>query len=111
MLDIYLERLSLNQAEIVSLITDYLDEIPGIERRWKWSVPCYYRKRLLWYLNAVKNDAVELCFMRGHLMEIADTRLVARGRSRVKGITIHDPRDMDWTLVQLCIDLALELDD
>ena len=54
MLDIYIDRLSPNQAEIVSLITDYLDGLPGIEKRWRWSVPCYFRRKLLCYINAVK---------------------------------------------------------
>lgn len=81
---------------------------PAMVQKMKWGIPCYYHKQLVCYLNPVKPDHMELCFFRGHLMELPF--LDSRKRKLVKGMTIESESSINFEQIQLALDLALEID-
>lgn len=107
----FVEEQNTPQRDILLFLHTYLTAQPDIQPKIRYKIPFYFRKSWVCYLNNVKNNGVELAFIRGR--ELADEGgiLSANGRKMVKGITFHSVRDISIEKIDLILQEALLLDD
>jgi len=100
-----------NQRDCMLLLHDLISEIPGIQPKIRFKIPFYYRKTWICYLNPIKNQSVELCFVRAKEFEHSKIHLEFRDRVQVGGIILTKPEDIDLTLIKMILEEAILLDE
>lgn len=75
------------QREIMQYLDDLLLSYPEITAKMRFSIPFYYRKSWVCYLNPTKDGRVELAFTWGRELSNEQGLLEARGRKLVRGVT------------------------
>ena len=83
-------NISENQFEIISRLNDLFIDIPGIELQKRFKIPFYYRHSWVAYLNPIKKDGIELCFIYGNEMSNHDGALQAKDRKQISGISFFN---------------------
>ena len=83
-----------NQMEIILRLDGLFSEMPGIEVKKRFKIPFYYRHSWVCYLNPIKKDGVELCFLKGLEMSNHDGKLQSKGRKMVAGISIYSASEI-----------------
>lgn len=109
--DNFLAQCSERQAAVVEHLHELLSAFPNIQCKVRYRVPFYYQKSWICYLNRVKHDAIEMCFLRGCDLSNAQGLLDAKGRKQVSGITFASVADIDEVLVLEVFAEALLLDE
>lgn len=99
------------QYELLQRLHNYIMGYPGMTDKISYSIPFYYRKSWICYLNPLKPGGVELAFTRANELFDAQHFLDFNGRKQVAGITYHDPSKIDENLLRLIINEALILDE
>lgn len=98
------------QKAIVSylhqLLTDRHDLIPKI----RFNVPMYYQKKWVCYLNPIKNNGIELAFMKGHRLSNDQSLLKKKGRKYVSGIELFEVRSIPEQSINEIVQEALIID-
>ena len=79
-------------------------------RKMRYRVPFYDKNTWICYLNRVKNDQLELCFLEGRLMADKFPSLDMKNRKKVSGITIDPLSDLPLEVMEM-IKFAIRLDD
>ena len=64
----YIFGLEGQQRAIINFLHHHLLETMDLHVKISYRVPMYRRKGWVVYLNPIKNDGVEMAFMRGHLL-------------------------------------------
>jgi len=100
-----------NQMEIILRLDRLFSDIPGIECKKRFKIPFYYRHSWVAYLNPIKKDGVELCFLKGLEMSNHDGRLQTKDRKMVAGISIYSPSEIDKDSILDHFQEALILDE
>ena len=72
------------------LLTVEHDLIPKI----RYNIPFYYRKSWICYINPLKNNGVELAFLKGHLLSNEHGLLDQKDRKIVSGISYFQVSDI-----------------
>jgi len=93
-LDYFLDTISENQRNIISFLHEEFLNYPGVTFKMRFKVPFYDYGSWFCYLNPVKPNKVELCFLKGKEMTNGAGLLDDRGRKMVAGIMIADYSDM-----------------
>lgn len=88
--DYFIDTLSDNQKSIVLFLHDIFLKYPQIESKIRFKIPFYFHTSWICYLNPLKGDKIELCFLDGKMLSNEQGLLDAKGRKRVAGITIND---------------------
>ncbi len=81
-----------NQHEIMERLHKFFMTIPHVSCELKYRVPFYRFQGLLCYMNPLKKDAVELCFLRGHELSNQRGLLQKKNRKIVAGVTLESPK-------------------
>lgn len=70
---------------------------PEVELLFKWKMPFYYyKKKPFCYLNPIKNDiAIDLCFMKGHLLKKHRNLMISENRKIVTSLRYNDLKNID----------------
>ncbi len=77
----------------------------------RYKIPFYYRKSWICYLNPIKNEGIELAFLRGNELSNAQGILDSKGRKQVYGIDLHTASDIPMTLLREILQEAILLDE
>lgn len=107
----YIDGFEGNQREILEIIHFAITDIPGIIPKIRFKIPFYYRKTWVCYLNPVKRNAVELCFVRGNELLHSKECLNFGKRVQVGGLLLTEPDKIDMPLIMAVVNEALELDE
>jgi len=76
----------------------------------RFKIPFYFQKSWICYLNPVKNEGVELCFLRGN--ELAKNDLLDfKDRKQVCGITFYQLTDIPTEELNVIFQEAILLDE
>lgn len=107
------EQYILNQPEYFQAIMLHLCAVieqvaPESELLFKWKLPFYYyHKKPFCYLNPIKKDkAIDLCFMKGHLLKKHTNLMISDNRKIVTSLRYNDLNTIDNTILK---EVLLEL--
>ncbi len=100
-----------NQQKILERLHDLICSFPEITTKIRYRVPFYYHKSWICYLNPIKNDGVELAFIRGNELSNEQGLLQHEGRKQVAGIKFYDPKEVNNELIMEIFQEALILDE
>ncbi len=73
--------------------------------------PCYYKKSWICYLKPIKNERVELAFMRGNELSNNQDFLKSNGRKQLRSIEISDLKEMRLDIIKEVLNEAIYLDE
>lgn len=73
--------------------------------------PCYYKHSWICYLKPLKNDRVELAFMRGNELSNDQGLLKSNGRKQLRSIEISDLKEIPLDTIKEILDEAIYLDE
>lgn len=73
--------------------------------------PCYYKNSWICYLKPMKNEKVELAFLRGNELSNSQGILKDKGRKQLRSIEIADLKEIDLDLVKEILNEAIHLDE
>lgn len=107
----YIIELPDNQRQIMQYLHDMLMSFPQVTTKIRYKIPFYYRKSWVCYLNPVKNDGVELCFLKGNELSNEQCILEPTDRKMVRGIKFYSADEIDNNLLLEIVNEALILDD
>jgi hypothetical protein len=97
------------------LILQYFHQLmtsnPGVVAKLRYKIPFYYRKSWIFYLNPVKNEGIELVFLRANELSNEQGLLESRDRKQVKGIIFYKLSDIPEQAIYEIIQEALLLDE
>lgn len=77
----------------------------------RFSIPFYYNKSWVCYLNPIKNDGVELCFLRANELANTDGLLDFKDRKQVAGISYYTTQQISTNSPVQLLQEALILDE
>jgi hypothetical protein len=83
---------------------------PGISEKLNWGVPCFRLNKWFIYLNGLKGDAIDLCFMQGFQLTDEAGLLEGRGRKMVRSIKISSLAGIQTDVLLTLIFEAIDLD-
>lgn len=92
--DCFLDTITENQREIINFLNDEFLSYPEVSTKMRFRIPFYDHGTWFCYLNPVKPDAVELCFLNGLELSNAHGLLDGKKRKMVAGITITSLKKM-----------------
>jgi hypothetical protein len=85
------------QAIILHLFAVVEQVIPEVELLFKWHMPFYYyNKKPFCYLNVLKKEnAIDLCFMKGHLLKRHKDKMIDKDRKLVTSLRYVNLKSID----------------
>lgn len=107
----YIAELPENQGRIMQRLHGLLMSFPMVTTKIKYKIPFYYRRKWLCYLNPIKNEGVELCFLRGSELSNEQSILEETNRKIVRGISYYSVNGIDEKTLLEIINEAVLLDD
>lgn len=109
--DLFLDRISDNQRQIVECLDNLFLSFPEIGRKIRFKIPFYDYKSWVCYLNPKKHDNIELCFIYGKRLSNVQGLLEDHGRKQVSGILISCIRDINMESIAEIFAEAILLDE
>lgn len=100
-----------NQRAILEFLHEHMMSFPEIEDKIRFKIPFYYRKTWICYLNPVKNDGIELAFVRAKELSNENGLLDFKDRVQVAGVTYYDVKEIQLDLLDETIHEAILLDE
>ncbi|NAS32750.1 hypothetical protein GTQ40_17350 [Flavobacteriaceae bacterium R38] len=73
--------------------------------------PCYYKNSWICYLKPIKNEAIELAFMRGNELSNHQGILKSNGRKQLMSIEISEVKEMELDIIKEILNEAIYLDE
>ena len=107
----YIELLEAEQRRIMHALHQFISAFPQVTCRIRYKVPFYYRKSWLCYLNPLKKDGVELCFVRAKELSNEQGLLDFKNRTQVAGVTYFSAKDIRESVLAEVLQEALLLDE
>ncbi len=99
-----------SQKAIVSFLHQRLSHHHELMPKIRFNIPMYYRKTWICYLNPVKNNGIELAFLKGYMLSNEQKILNSKGRKMVSGIDFFDMSEIDEQIIDQIIQEAIILD-
>lgn len=106
----YIYGLAEPQREIIIYFHELLINW-GLQDKIRFKIPFYYGKSWICYLNPLKDDKVELAFLRGNELSNEQGLLESKGRKQVSGITFTDIKTMPIDTILEILQEAIILDE
>jgi hypothetical protein len=108
--DEYIERLeNAHHQHLIYQLHHLLMTFPGVSTKLRFKVPFYDGKKWICYLNPIKKNGVEVCFIKGFKLK-SRPELVAGKRTMIKGIAVYEINEDKLALVAEVFEEALALD-
>lgn len=112
----------------MNLIEEYIAELEGnqkflfeylhsrltmldLDEKIRFKIPFYYKNSWIMYLNPIKNDGLELCFVRANELSNIHDILDFKNRKQVGGIEIYDVKDIQEEALMETVQEAILLDE
>ena len=99
------------QREILFYLRNMLVEQLGLIEKIRYKIPFFYNRSWICYLNPVKNNGVDLSFIRGNELSNIQGLLEARDRAQVRSIAIYSLENLPITTIEEIIQEAILLDE
>ena len=91
----YITGLDGMQRKLMQVLHDLILSQFDFQTKIRYRVPFFYNKSWICYMNPIKNEGVELCFLRGNELANADGILDFKDRKQVGGISYYTLADID----------------
>lgn len=98
------------QKAIVSFLHHRLINDHNLIPKIRYNIPMYYRKSWVCYLNPIKNDGIELVFLKGNELSNSQGLLQNKGRKVVAGIDMYDVQIISERAIDEIVQEALILE-
>ncbi len=99
-----------NLIEVCNTLRDEVMKYPNLEIKKKFNLPFFYGKTWICYLNLIKEQEIELCFVRGR--ELPSKELLNfKKRVMIAGLSFKKVSDIDFGVLKLLLEEAVELDN
>ncbi len=99
------------QKRLLRVLHDLIMNQYVLQSKIRYRIPFYYNKSWICYLNPIKKDGVELCFLRANELSNEGGALNFKDRKQVAGISYFNLEDIDETALNPIIQEALILDE
>ena len=99
------------QSEVLQYLHDLLMSFPEMESKIRYRVPFFYRRSWICYLNPIKNNTVEICFIRANEMSNEQGLLDFKDRTQVAGVTYQSVKEINEELLWEVVQEAILLDE
>ncbi|MEO1515721.1 MAG: DUF1801 domain-containing protein [Bacteroidota bacterium] len=99
------------QREILHYLHELLEGQLDLTPKIRYKIPFYYRKTWICYLNPIKNDGIELAFLRGYQLSNDQGLLSAKGRKQVMGLEIYELEGLPLDSLLEVLQEAILLDE
>ncbi|HMN89735.1 MAG TPA: DUF1801 domain-containing protein [Saprospiraceae bacterium] len=99
------------QQETMFFLHHLIMSYPEVTGKIRFKIPFYFRKSWICYLNPLKQDRVELVFLRGNELSNEQGLLESRGRKQVLGLIIERVADIPEEALHEILQEALLLDE
>ena len=96
--------------EIAAFFHEMFIEEFHLEAKSRYSIPFYYRKSWICYLNPNKQAGLELVFTRGNELSNVQGLLDPKGRKQVSGIDCYDMKKIPFDGIREILHEAIILD-
>jgi hypothetical protein len=90
----FITNLEGNQKKIAEYLQHILTEEFGLEAKIRFKIPFYFRKTWICYLNPLKNDGIELAFIRGNELSNEFSSFDFKGRKQVMELNIFNIKEI-----------------
>jgi hypothetical protein len=108
--DEYIERLeNTHHQHLTYHIHHLLMTYEGITCKIRFRVPFYDGKKWICYINPIKKNGVEICFIKGFKLS-PKPQLIAGKRTMVKGISVYEINEEVLSLIAEVFEEAMLLD-
>lgn len=98
------------QGEVMRFLHHYLTNDLKLRDQMRFKTPFYDGKSWICYLNPIKNQQVELAFVRGYELSNTNGLLLSKGRKQVCGIQIEEIDDANFQVIAATLHEAILLD-
>ncbi len=98
------------QKAIVSYLHQHLTENHDLIPKISFNIPMYYKRKWVCYLNPIKNDGIELAFVKGHRLSNDQGLLKTKNRKRISGIDLYEIRSIPMRQIDEIVQEALIID-
>lgn len=99
------------QREVMLFLHELMISYPAITCKIRYKVPFYFRKSWICYLNPVKNNSVDFCFVRGNELSNQQGILEAKDRKQVRSLTFASVEEIPVEELKEIIQEAILLDE
>ena len=100
-----------NQREILSYLHKLFVKELELTDKIRFKIPFYYRKSWICYLNPIKDNKVELAFIRANELSNVQGLLHRKDRKQIAGIEFEKLSDIPFQTINEIIQEAILLDD
>ncbi len=94
----FIEERDGNQRTVMEFLHEHFIEL-GLQPKYRFKIPFYYQKTWVCYMNPIKNDGIELVYVRAR--ELANTSgiLDFKNRKMAAGISIYSVAEIPLELI------------
>lgn len=107
----YIHQFDNAQREIMLFFHHLLTNDYSLTSKITFKNPCYYGNSWICYLKALKNDKIELAFMRGNELSNDQGLLMSKGRKQLRSIDFSDVKEIPIEMIREVFQEALLLDE
>lgn len=96
--EVYILSQTEHYQAIILHLCDVIEQVvPDVELLFKWKLPFYYyKKKPYCYLNMLKKEnAIDLCFMKGHLLTKHRDKMIDKDRKLVASLRYNNLKNID----------------
>ena len=99
------------QREIMLFFHHVLTKEYALTDKVTFKNPCYYKKSWICYLKPLKNEKVELAFMRGNELSNSQGILKSSGRKQLRSIELSTLKGIPMASIKEVLHEAILLDE
>ena len=108
--EIYIDELVGEQKLIASALHDLIMTFPEVTSKIRYRIPFYFRKSWICYINPIKKDGIEFCFLRANELSNETGILNFKRRKQVAGVEIYDHQKIPENQIVEVLNEAFLLD-
>ena len=108
----YILRQPEHFQDIILYLCAVVEQVePEVELLFKWGLPFYYyKKKPFCYLNPIKKEnAIDLCFMKGHELKKHRDLMIVENRKIVTSLRYNDLKNIDSKVLNEVLTEAIYL--
>jgi hypothetical protein len=106
----YIHQFEGQQHKVLLYLHRLLTNEFNLTEKIKFKIPFYYGRTWICFLNATKNNKVELAFTRGNELSNEQGILESKGRKQVYGLEFEKVADIPVPLIHEILHEAILLD-
>ncbi|MEO1261808.1 MAG: DUF1801 domain-containing protein [Bacteroidota bacterium] len=107
----YIYNLAEPQKSIMEHLHNLISISPEVTYKIRYRIPFYYRKSWICYLNPVKNNGVELAFVRANELSNENGLLDFKDRKQVAGVIYYNIKEIQTEPLVEVLEEAFLLDE